>query len=237
MVYEPADSVMSARAGGNRFVWNLRYPGAKMLKNTTVDEGIHDGPVAPPGKYQARLIVGKDTVVRTFSVVADPRIKRPPPIWRPSSTPWSGPANKINEVVESAQRIEDIQSQLEQRVSQTSGQTYAGRVDSAAKPLRKQFEAIRAELYEVGCHVDQCSLDQPMKLYNQADPQLPGADRRVSAHQTTRGDDHRFLVESRRAGRQAGAARGRELGAFNRLLAELGLPAVYVPPRKAPLKT
>ena len=59
VVYEPADSVVAARAGTNRFVWNLRYPGPKRLKNTLLDEGSLDGPVAPPGNYSVRLIVGQ----------------------------------------------------------------------------------------------------------------------------------------------------------------------------------
>jgi hypothetical protein len=37
LVYEPADSVVPARVGTNRFVWNLRYPPAKRLKNTLID--------------------------------------------------------------------------------------------------------------------------------------------------------------------------------------------------------
>jgi hypothetical protein len=35
-------------------VWNLRYPGAKILKNTLVDEGTHERTVAPPGNYTVR---------------------------------------------------------------------------------------------------------------------------------------------------------------------------------------
>jgi hypothetical protein len=64
VVYEPADSIVSTRAGTNRFVWSLRYPGAKSLPNTTLDEGTHDGPIAPPGAYRVRLIVGADTLTR-----------------------------------------------------------------------------------------------------------------------------------------------------------------------------
>src|SRR6185295_1390537 len=75
VVYEPADSIVPARAGTNRFVWNLRYSAAKKLKNTLVDEGTHDGPAAPPGNYSVRLIVNKDTLVRQFAIVADPRVK------------------------------------------------------------------------------------------------------------------------------------------------------------------
>ena len=48
-------------------------------------------------------------------------------------------------------------------------------------------------------------------------------------------DCHRRLLESE-ADRPRFPVAGDHVGEF-RLLAELGLPAVYVPPRKAPLKT
>ena len=228
---------MSARAGGNRFVWNLRYPGAKILKNTLVDEGTHDGPIAPPGNYRARLIVGKDTLVRTFAIVADPRVTSSPADLVAQFDAVVRTRDKINEVVESALRIEDIQSQLDQRVSQTKGQAYATRVDSVATPLRKRFEAIRAELYEVGCHVDQCSLDQPMKLYNQL--LTINAQVQTGEYPPTRQHGEMIADFAAKVAVQVRLLEQLEasaLAAFNKLLQDLGLPAVFVPPRKAPLK-
>jgi hypothetical protein len=53
-------------------------------------------------------------------------------------------------------------------VAQSKDGSSASRVSDAAKALRRaKLEAIRAELYEVRiAHVDQCLLDQPMKLSN-----------------------------------------------------------------------
>src|SRR5258708_878099 len=56
IVYEPRDSVVATRAGTNRFVWTLRYPGAEKLKNTLIHEGTLDRPVAPPAHYPPRLL-------------------------------------------------------------------------------------------------------------------------------------------------------------------------------------
>jgi hypothetical protein len=167
IAYDFADSVVSVRAGTNRFVWNLRYPGAKELKNTLNDEGTLEGPIAPPGNYGVRLVLGKDTLTRQFAVIADPRATSTTADLIQQFELVLKTRDKITEVSEHSVRIEDVQSQLDQRVTQTKDLAFAKRVDSAAAPLRKKFEALRAELYEVGCHVDQCSLDQPMKLYNQ----------------------------------------------------------------------
>ena len=234
VVYEPADSIVAARAGTNRFVWNLRYPGAKKLKNTLLDEGTLDGPTAPPGNYSVRLILGKDTLVRQFAVVADPRVKTPTAELVRQFALATNVRDRITDVVDGATRIEDIQAQLDQRVSQGKGQAYASRVADAVKPLRKKLEDIRSELYEVGCHVDQCSLDQPMKLYNMLitmNSQVQTGD-----YGPTKQHGEMFADFSGKVGDQLKklqAIEDADLVAINKLLTELQLPLIYVPPRKA----
>ena len=233
IAYDFADSVVSARAGTNRFVWNLRYPGAKEMKNTLNDEGTLEGPIAPPGTYSVRLGIGKDTLTRQFAVIADPRVTSTTAELVQQFELVLKARDKITEVSEHAVRIEDVQSQLDQRVTQTKDLAFAKRVDSAAAPLRKKFEAIRAELYEVGCHVDQCSLDQPMKLYNQ----LMTINWQIQLGDYAPTAQHREMLAEWSGKVDAQLRKLRELEdtelmAFNRLLQELALPAVFVPARK-----
>ena len=233
IAYDFADSVVSVRAGTNRFVWNLRYPGAKELKNTLNDEGTLEGPIAPPGNYGVRLVLGKDTLTRQFAVIADPRATSTTADLIQQFELVLKTRDKITEVSEHSVRIEDVQSQLDQRVTQTKDLAFAKRVDSAAAPLRKKFEALRAELYEVGCHVDQCSLDQPMKLYNQLmtiNGQIQLGDYAPTAqHREMFAEWSGKVAEQLRKLQQL---EENELAAFNRLMQELGMPAVFVPARK-----
>jgi len=234
LVYEPADSIVSARAGTNRFVWNLRYPGIKQLKNTVIDEGPTDGPVAPPGNYSVRLIAGRDTLVRQFTVVSDPRVKTPPAELVRQFNLALNVRDRINDVADGATRIEDLQSQLDQRVSQSKAGTSGSRVSDAVKPLREKLEAIRAELYEVGCHADQCTLDQPVKLYNiliTINGQVQTGD-----YGPTKQHGEMFADFSGKVGDQLKklqALEDADLVTINKLLTELQLPVIYVPPRKA----
>jgi photosystem II stability/assembly factor-like uncharacterized protein len=233
LVYEPADSLVAARAGTNRFVWNLRYPGAKKLKNTLIDEGTLDGPPAPPGNYSVRLIIGRDTLTKQFAVVADPRVKSTVAELKRQFDLAIAVRDRITNVTDAATRIEDIQSQLDQRVSQAKEQSYAKRVADAAKPLRTKLETVRAELYEVGCHVDQCSLDQPMKLYNillTTAMQVQTGD-----YAPTKQHGEMFGDFSAKVGEQLKKLQQIEdtdLASLNKLLADLQLPVVFVPPKK-----
>ncbi|HJQ20301.1 MAG TPA: glycosyl hydrolase [Gemmatimonadaceae bacterium] len=235
LVYEPADSVVAARAGTNRFVWNLRYPGARHLENTVLDEGTYDGPVAPPGNYSVRLIAGRDTLTRTFAVVADPRVKTSTADLMKQFQLALQIRDRINDVVDAAGRVEDLQGQIDKRVAQTKDQAFAKRVSDAAKPVRDKLETVRADLYEVGCHADQCTLDQPIKLYNillTAALQVQTGD-----YAPTRQHGELFADFSNKVGNQLRALQGIEdsdLATLNRLLAELGVPAIYVPAKKVP---
>ena len=236
VVYEPADSVVPARPGSNRFVWSLRYPGAKRLKNTLVDEGTLEGPLALPGDYTVRLIAGRDTLTRRFTLGADPRVRTTRAELAAQFDAVMRTRDQITTVAEAALRIEDVQAQLDQRSRQAKDQPFAARVDSAATPLRKRFEAIRAELYEVGCHVDQCSLDQPMKLYNQL--LTINSQVQVGDYPPTRQHGEMiaaFTAQVAEQIRRLQQLEAVELAAFNRLMLQLNLPAVFVPPSRAPL--
>ena len=93
---------------------------------------------------------------------------------------------------------------------------------------------MRAELYEVGCHVDQCTLDMPVKLYNKfitLNMQMQvGSYAPTQAHGQVYDTLKAALDTQLRepgADRGGGSARG-STGCWNRS----GLPAVHVPARK-----
>ncbi|MBI1809733.1 MAG: hypothetical protein HYR75_07545, partial [Gemmatimonadetes bacterium] len=203
------------------------------MKNTVLDEGTLDGPVAPPGNYAVRLIAGADTLTRRFTVVKDPRVKTPDADLVAQFRAALRVRDRISELVESATRIEDVQAQVDQRTAQSKEQPFAKRVADAATPLRQKFEGLRTELYEVGCHVDECTLDQPIKLYNMLlslNAQIQTGDYGPTKQHGEVADDlsgKLNVVLQRLQQLEDG-----DLAAFNKMLQELGLPAVYVPPRK-----
>ena len=62
----------SKSAGMHRFRWDLAYPGPGGGQG---GRGAA-GPLAAPGRYQARLTAGTWTATKTFSVLMDPRVER-----------------------------------------------------------------------------------------------------------------------------------------------------------------
>jgi hypothetical protein len=234
LFYQAADTIRSTRPGTNRFVWNLRYPGAKEMKNTLNDEGTLDGPLAVPGNYSVRLIVEKDTLVRQFVVQADPRVKSTTAQLARQHALVIQVRDRINDVVDGAVRIEKFLTQMEERVTQSKDQSFEKRVGDAVKPLRERMDSIRRELYEVHCHADQCSLDQPMKLYNQ----LLTINSQVQTGEFEPTRQHVEMVNewSGKVGVQLRKLQGledTELVGLNRMLSEVQLPVIHIPARKS----
>jgi hypothetical protein len=233
LAFGAPDSLVAARPGANRFVWNMRYPGAKSLKHTVLDEGTLGGPVAPPGSYTVRLIAGADTLSRRFTIVKDPRVRTADAELVAQFRASLRVRDRITEVVESATRIEDVQAQLDQRAAQSADQPFAKRVTGAATPLRLKFETLRDELYEVGCHVDECTLDQPIRLYNMLislNAQLQQGDYGPTKQHGEVSEDLAAKLDA--VLQRLQQLEDGDLAAFNKLLQELGLPAVYTKPRK-----
>ena len=68
-------SALPAKAGMNRFVWDLRYAGG--AADTSDGEGGGfggSGPFVPPGVYKARLTAGGATKTESITVKIDPRV-------------------------------------------------------------------------------------------------------------------------------------------------------------------
>lgn len=78
--YEDEDrtrpQVVSAKAGLNKFVWNLQYEGVTNLDGRQILwAGGTGGPTAIPGTYTVRMHIGEEVVgEQEFEVVKDPRL-------------------------------------------------------------------------------------------------------------------------------------------------------------------
>ncbi len=233
LAFLPADSLVPVRRGTNRFIWNLRTASAPKLPNTVIDFGTLRGAWVPPGEYGVRLIVGNDTLARRFPVVADPRIPTTQADLVAQYAATRRTVDRIAQVVAEVKRAEDIQAQLADRAKRSADTTTARMLADSAKVVHAAVERVRAELYEVGCHVDQCTLDMPTKLYNKfitLNMQL-----QTGAYAPTR--QHGEVYETLRTKldaqvRELERVEAEELARFNALLDRLGLPRVHVPARK-----
>ncbi|MGE0589221.1 MAG: glycosyl hydrolase [Cyclobacteriaceae bacterium] len=70
-----ASGQLKPALGGNRFVWDMRYPGYKTFPGLVFYSARNVGPKAVPGKYKARLTASGQTTEQEFEILKDPRLK------------------------------------------------------------------------------------------------------------------------------------------------------------------
>lgn len=233
IAYQPADSIVPVRRGTNRFVWNLRTRSAPKLPNTVLDFGTLRGAWVPPGEYGMRLIVGSDTLTRRFTVAADPRVMSTTAELTAQYAASQRVIDRITDIVDGVKRAEDLQAQLSDRAKRAADSSVARMLGDSAKAVRAKIEAVRSELYEVGCHVDQCTLDMPVKLYNKfitLNMQLQTGSYAPTKQNGEVYDGLRARLDVQM--RELERIEREELSRFNALLQRNGIPAVYVAPVK-----
>ncbi|MDQ2666634.1 MAG: glycosyl hydrolase [Gemmatimonadota bacterium] len=226
--YLPADSVVHARVGLNRFVWNLREAGVKELKDIINDEGTTDGPMIVPGTYTVRVSVDGMTRSHAFTVVDDPRVGATQEELVASYDIAKRTVTKLNALVTEVERIAEMKTQISAASARVKDNA---RVKSLSASLQARLEAIRGELADVHSQADQITLHYPVKLYNQ----MLNVNRMAQSFEkgpTSQGEAiYRDL--SGKIDAQFDRVRALEAGdlsAFNVLLKELGIPAVEIKP-------
>jgi len=233
LAYVASDSVVTTRAGSNRFWWSLRSPNAKHIKSVINDEGTLSGPTAVPGTYRVRLIVGKDTTSRAFAIKLDPRITATTADLQQTFDLGMKVQGRMNSIVDAFDRIEDLQKQIDVRVGQSTEQEYAKRVKDAATPVRERLEVVRTELVDWFNHDDQATLHFPIKLYNMMltlNAQVLGQEAAPTAQHGAILDDLGGKIDVQLQRLQQLEAT--ELKSLNSLLQELGLPPIFITPAK-----
>src|SRR6266540_955283 len=76
--------IISAKAGMQRWVWNLRYPPPEGFSRTFSISAIYrdtpsqpEGPLASPGEYTVKLTVGRKQFTQPLTLKMDPRVTTP----------------------------------------------------------------------------------------------------------------------------------------------------------------
>jgi hypothetical protein len=222
--------VPTMRAGTNRFVWDLRYPGFTTFPGMILWAAGNNGPVAVPGRYQVRLTVDGQAQTQPFDIRIDPRVR--------------------NVTVADLQKRFDLAIQLRDRVSQANESVIAirsiksqvdERIKTANKPevtrageaLKQSISTVEGELYQVKNRSSQDPLNYPIKLNNKIGA-LMGVVESAEAAPTAQSNEVFRDLSARLDAELAklNEIYGRDLDAFNRLLRENGLPQITRPPLK-----
>ncbi|MFW6136813.1 MAG: WD40/YVTN/BNR-like repeat-containing protein, partial [Candidatus Aminicenantaceae bacterium] len=219
----------SAESGMNRFVWNMRYPDAKRVPGAVLWGGSGQGPVAPPGKYEVRLMVGENTQIQSWEWRKDPRIDATQADLQRQFDFLIEIRDKLTEVNEGIITLRSMRAQIQDVLEKVKGRKNVDDLIEFGRKLTGKLTAIEDVLIQSKSQSPQDPLNYPIKLDNKLAALMPvvaSADARP-----TQQSYQVFRELSSRAETQLGQLdllKRRDLPEFNEMVKRAGVPAVLI---------
>jgi hypothetical protein len=141
---------LSAKKGMNRFVWDMRYPGATEAREEATHEGPDltsaPGPLAPPGRYGVELKVGEHTLAETFEVLKDPRSSASQEDLDEQFALLVRIRDKLSDVEDAVSHMRSIRGQVEEWEQRAGEGENRSTLSATAASLKEKLSNIENEL-------------------------------------------------------------------------------------------
>ncbi len=130
---------ISANAGWNRFIWDLRYaPATRVAGKDPASELIINGPLLAPGSYQVTLTVGEQRLTESFEVIKQPDVAATQADLQAQFDLLIAIHRKIDATIQSVNRMRDLRGQLDGWSARAEGLPSGKPIAAAAKALKEQ---------------------------------------------------------------------------------------------------
>ncbi|HUQ20726.1 MAG TPA: hypothetical protein VM099_14010 [Gemmatimonadaceae bacterium] len=136
LYWSAPNTVLSAREGAHRFVWDMRFDsveGTAWVENNPVPHRTYllpATPWAPPGQYTVRLTVDGKTYTQPIKVVLDPRVKTSPSV----IAQISSLSREMYDDAVAVRRVYSTARQMSARMTSPAETQFKAKLDSIAPP-------------------------------------------------------------------------------------------------------
>ncbi len=154
------------KQGLNRFVWDMRYEGAKDFEGMVLWWAGLQGPKVVPGEYKVRMTVGDQVQEQPFVIMADPRLEASQEDLQAQFDFLKSVTDKVSESHTAIGEIRNVRKQLEGLKSRIKADSAMADVVKAADALDKKMTAVEEALYQTKNRSGQDPLNYPIRLTN-----------------------------------------------------------------------
>ena len=218
---------MPVRAGVNRFVWDLRYPGATRLRGNKTGEEAERGPLVLPGIFQVRLTVGERTLTESFEVVNDPRSPASLEDLREQLDCLLAIRDRISAAYAGVRCIRETTGEIERWCTRLARHGGHDAALEAGKALCEALAAVESALILPGRQTDTFGLNRRVRL-NAALASVisivDSADARPTSQARALAEEYMARIDGELD--RLKTLLDRDLGTFNDLVSEANLPPV-----------
>ena len=160
------ENKIQVKEGGNSFVWNMKYPGAKRLDNMVLWAADFSGAKAVPGDYIVKLSVNQTELTQNFKILKDPTSEGT----IDDINAQFDFVNEINNIVDEAHNaiinIRKIKSDLSKFQSEFADNELVNDLIEMSNSITSSLDKIENELYQTKNQSNQDPLNYGVKLTN-----------------------------------------------------------------------
>jgi hypothetical protein len=154
------------KAGINSFAWNMRYPDASSFEGLIMWAAGTQGPVAPPGTYQVRLLVdGAPVATEQFALKKDPRSTATPADYAAQFAFLEQVRERTSQANDAVKTIRWVRAELADREKKLNGSALT-EFRALAAPLRAEIAVVEDSIYQTKNRSGQDPLNYPIRLNN-----------------------------------------------------------------------
>ena len=215
-----ADGDIAARAGINRFHWNMRYPGAAEVDGVDGWWERPDGPMVVPGDYVAELVVNGASCSQRFEVRADPRVEASAEDYQQQSDMLLETRDRLSQNNLLVNKLVRLKRQVGEWAARADDESLKASANAIAADVDKLLPALinvgftESQLYPSGLHEKFNALFESVDSADYAPPQQA---REVFTQLCGELDGHEAYLRT---------DLGETVADFNAAIRELGLEAV-----------
>ena len=225
----PKPAVLTANAGLNRFVWDMRYAGSPAIPKTAMWAASLAGPVALPGHYQVRVTVDGKSETQPFEITPDPRLHVTEAELRQQFDLDMAIRGELRQVQDALLQIRALHTRLASLREGVAAKKIANgsRILRAANELERKATAVEDRMIQRKSVASEDPLNFPIRLNNMIASLNALVERGSSAPtQADREDFDQLKAMAAKDLEDWDRARQTDLASFNSLLAKSGEPAI-----------
>ncbi|SOD94998.1 VPS10 domain-containing protein [Spirosoma fluviale] len=162
---EKAD-LLKVKSGGDRFVWDMRYPGYKTFPGMVFYGSPNLGPKAVPGKYQVRLTINGQSQTQPFEIIKDPRLKTTPEDYQAQFDFLMKVRNKVTEANEGIIGLRKIKEDLTYLKNKMGSDEKNKDINDVIKKFEDELKTIENDIHQTKNMSVQDPLNYGIKLNN-----------------------------------------------------------------------
>jgi photosystem II stability/assembly factor-like uncharacterized protein len=152
------------KAGGNLFLWNMRYPDAEKFDGMVLWSYDLEGPKAVPGSYIARLSAAGKTEEQRFDILPDPRNGTTPQVFAQQFEFVQSVGNKLSELHRAVRDIRQLRGQVKALSADLpQGEAHKAIRDFAAR-MDSTMTGVEEAIYQTKNRSSQDPLNFPVRL-------------------------------------------------------------------------